>query len=209
MARRNDKGFTLIELLVVIAIMGIIAVPLGNVVIGYLHNADATTARLSESHDAQIAAAYFAQDVSSVGVHDFTDTTYPLEQSIEQDAPPTSGLFPCGSATLPNAVVRMAWDDFSSGAAADPTEMRVAYVVESSSGNTELHRITCAGSATPTSDTVMAHYVVSASVACSSTCTGSGASLPQMVTLTLTIHAPGNNASGNYVVALNGQRRQT
>jgi prepilin-type N-terminal cleavage/methylation domain-containing protein len=209
MFRRDDRGFTLIELLVAIVIIGIIAAPLGNVMIGYLRNTDATTARLSESHDAQIAAAYFAQDVASVGVHDRTDTAYALQQSIEQNASPASGLYPCGGSTLPNAVVRMAWDDFINGAAADPMQMRVAYVLETSAGKTELHRITCADNANIKSDTVLAHNVVSASAACSSTCSGTGASVPQTVTLTLTIRAAKSNAVTDYAVDLTGQRRQT
>ena len=117
--RQDERGFTLVELLVAIVIIGIIAVPLGNVVISYLHNTDATTARLSESHDAQISAAYFAADVASVGVRSTTYSSdpsapYPLTQSIEQNAPATSGLFPCGTAATPNAVIRFGWDDYSS-----------------------------------------------------------------------------------------------
>jgi type II secretory pathway pseudopilin PulG len=46
----DDDGFTLIDLLlvivIVIVIVGIISVPLANVVLGYLRGTDATTARL-------------------------------------------------------------------------------------------------------------------------------------------------------------------
>lgn len=99
MLRQDERGFTLVELLVAIVILGIIAVPLGNVIIGYLRNTDATTARLSESHDAQVSAAYFSADVASVGVRSTTYSAdpaapYPLTQSIEQNAPAAGGLFP-------------------------------------------------------------------------------------------------------------------
>ena len=84
-ARRGpaaDDGFTLVELIIVILIIGVITVPLGNIVLGYLRNADETTARMLESHDAQIASAYWAQDVASIGVRSPTSPN-PLTQSVE------------------------------------------------------------------------------------------------------------------------------
>jgi len=211
----GDAGFTLVELLMCIVILGIIAVPLGEVVIGYLKNAGATTARMSESHDAQLAAAYFAQDVQAVGVRDYTITTspfFPLKQSVETGAAPTSGLFPCGGGALPNAAVRLAWDDFPSGAAAPATQARVAYVVEN---GTELHRVFCANSSTVTSDVRIASDLVSAAVACrdasgaTTDCTGSGSAVPATVSLNLTIHDPQSPAGSTYTVTLTGQRRQS
>lgn len=207
---RDDRGFTLIELLIAIVILGIIAVPLSNVLIGFLHNTDATSARFAESHDAQISAAYFAGDVASLGVRDWSGavTPPPLTQSVELDAAATGGLFPCGTASTPDAVLRLAWDDFSSGPAAASTQTRVAYVIQTVAGETQLHRLTCAGSATVSSDLVLAHELVSATAACSSSCTAGGANLPQTISLTLTMHDP-RSTSANYVVVLNGQRRQT
>jgi prepilin-type N-terminal cleavage/methylation domain-containing protein len=211
--RDDESGFTLVELLMSIVILGIIAVPLGEVIIGYLKNADATVARMSESHDAQIAAAYFAQDVQAVGVRDYTVTTsgfFPLAQSVWTDVAPTAGPFPCGAAGLPNAVVRLAWDDFPSGAASPADQVRAAYVVEN---GTELHRLVCKGSAVPVSDVVVAHHLISVpTVACTGTtadCNGSGTAVPATVTLTLTIHDPQAPPGTQYTVDLTGQRRQS
>jgi prepilin-type N-terminal cleavage/methylation domain-containing protein len=216
MLRRDDRGFTLVELLVTIVILGIIAVPLGNVLIGYLHNADATTARLVESHDAQISAAYFHADVASVGVRSTTYSSdpsapYALTQSIEENAPATSGLFPCGTAATPNAVIRLGWDDYTSGAAGAPTRMRVAYVAQSeATGTQQLHRLVCAGSAAITTDTVLAHDLVSVSASCTpSPCaTGSAAVTPLTVDLSMIIH-DAQATDANYQIQLTGQRRQS
>lgn len=216
---RDERGFTLIELLVAVVIIGIITVPLANVVIGYLRNADATTGRLSESHNAQISAAYFAADVASLGVRSTTYSSdpsapYPLTQSIEQNAAATGGLFPCGSAATPNAVIRFGWDDYPNAAAAAPTRMRVAYVVEpDATGQLQLHRLVCAGSASVTTDTVLAHDVVAGSVSSSCTpspCSGSGAATPLVVNLVLAVHDPASGAATpDYQIALTGQRRQS
>jgi prepilin-type N-terminal cleavage/methylation domain-containing protein len=215
MLARDDRGFTLVELLVAIVIMAIIAVPLGNVIISYLHNTDATTGRLSESHDAQISAAYFHADVASVGVRSTTYSSdpsapYPMLQSIEANAPATSGLFPCGTATTPNAVIRFGWDDYTDAASSAPTRMRVAYVsIPGAAGQPQLHRLVCAGTAAITADTVLAHNLVSVSASCTpSPCTGSGAAVPLIVNLALTIH-DSQATDTNYQVELTGQRRQS
>jgi prepilin-type N-terminal cleavage/methylation domain-containing protein len=215
MLRQDERGFTLVELLVAIVIIGIIAVPLGNVIIGYLHNTDATTARLSESHDAQLSAAYFAADVASLGVRSTTYSSdpsapYPLTQSIEENAPATSGLFPCGTAATPNAVIRFGWDDYTSAAAATVIQRRVAYVSETDAGGqAQLHRLVCDGSATVAADTVLAHNLVSVSASCTpSPCSGSGADVPVAVKLALTIHDQ-QATDATYQVDLTGQRRQS
>jgi len=208
---RREAGFTLIELLISVSILGVIAVPLGNVVIGFLRNSNATTGRLAESHDAQISAAYFAQDVSSLGARDWTDTVTPYGylQSVELAAPATGGLYPCGTASLPNAVIRPAWDDYPNGPNAAPVQTRAAYLVETVSGQQQLHRITCAGSATPVADVVLAHDLVSASATCATSCAGTGAALPRRITLTLTIADPASGAGSSYSVTLTGDRRQS
>lgn len=218
---REDAGFTLIELLISIVILGVIAAPLANIVISYFKTTDVTMGRLTESHDAQIGAAYFGQDVQAVGVRDYADTTtafFALRQSIETAVPATGGTYPCGAAGTPDAVVRLAWDDFGSGTSPSVTQTRVAYVVEGH----ELHRVRCDASAAVTSDVVLAHDLADpapgvqpAVVTCASqsgaatACTGSGTAVPASVSLVLTIHDPRSPAGTTYAVTLTGQRRQT
>jgi len=197
-----DDGFTLVELILAIVIIGIITVPLGDVVIGFLRNTDATTARLLESHDVQIASAYWAQDVASVGTRTST-SPYPLTQSVETGVAYGASLYPCGAAgTTP--IVTLAWDDFTGPGAA--TLVRVAYLVQAS----ELHRIRCNGSAAVVSDIILAHGLdpsTPPAIACSTACTAAPA-VPKTVTLTLTVKDPGNPGAA-YVVPLTGQRRQS
>jgi prepilin-type N-terminal cleavage/methylation domain-containing protein len=209
--RHAEAGFTLTELLVSVTILGVIAFPLGNVMIGFLHNSNATIGRLAESHDAQISAAYFAQDVASLGARNWSDTVTPYAylQSVELNAPASGGLYPCGAASLPNAVIRLAWDDYPNGASAAPVQTRAAYVIETVGSQQQLHRITCAGNATVVSDAVLAHDLVSATAACATNCTGTGSALPRRITLTLTIADPESGSGNPYTVTLTGDRRQT
>ena len=205
---RDERGFTLTELLITLVILGAIAVPLGNALIGFIRHTDDTTRRLSESHDIQIAAAYFAQDVQSVGARDWSAFPYPLRQSIEANAPAAGGLYPCGAPGLPAAVVRLAWDDPQS-ASATPPVVRVSYVVVTAGVERQLRRVVCSGSAIPVSDLVLAHNVdvVDPVLSCSSPC-ASAPAVPSSVTLTLSIRNP--NSMGSAVsVDLTGQRRQT
>lgn len=205
----DERGLTLVELLVVIAILGIIIVPLGNAMITYFKSSTESTNLLSESHDAQIAAAYFAQDVQSVGVRDWTATAFPTKQSIEQNVDPTSGLYPCGSASLQTAMIRMAWNDPDS-AATDAKVVVVSYVLVGQ----QLHRVQCldtpsGGSFTSVtrSDAVIAHNVdAQPTVTCSTSCTS--ATVPQTVTLVLHLQTAGSN-DPEFVVTLTGQRRQS
>ena len=215
--RADDAGFTLVELLLSIVILGIIAAPLANTVLTYFKTTDVTMARMSESHDAQIAAAYFAQDVQAVGVRDYSDTTsafFPLLQSVETAVGATAGTYPCGPSGTPDAVVRLAWDDFGSGASPVVTRTRVAYVVEGD----ELHRVRCDGPTGVISDVVIAHDLVASTppvVSCATqagaatSCTGSGTGVPASVSLALRIHDPKSPAGSTYTVTVTGQRRQT
>jgi hypothetical protein len=82
-------------------------------------------------------------------------------------------------------------------------------VVETVSGQQQLHRITCAGNATPVTDVVLAHDVVSASATCATSCTGAGTALPSRISLALTIADPGSGPGSSYPVTLTGDRRQT
>src|SRR5437773_2680150 len=102
--RHDERGVTLPEVLVAVAILAIIIIPLGDAMIGFVSNTDATTRRMIESHDVQIATAYFAQDIQNLGVRDWSSPspTLALRQSINNSS------YPCGTGT---SVIRLAWDD--------------------------------------------------------------------------------------------------
>ncbi len=195
--RRDDRGFTLIEVLLAVVITGIITVPLANVVVSYFRNTDETTARLSESHDVQIASTYWGEDVAGVGVR---NTSYDLVQSVAVGgSAPGSWGYECGSG---DAVVRLAWNEYPASGA--PTLVQVAYLIQRvDSQPTELRRVRCDGSATPVSDTVIVHNLdptQSPAVACTTTaCTD----------LTLHIKDPKDRSSTGYQVTLTGQGRQS
>jgi prepilin-type N-terminal cleavage/methylation domain-containing protein len=78
--KSDESGFTLVELLVAMAILGIIIPAIGAALISIIHNTNATNQRFAESHDAQITAAYFANDVQSVAV---TGTVTPGSASYD------------------------------------------------------------------------------------------------------------------------------
>jgi prepilin-type N-terminal cleavage/methylation domain-containing protein len=202
----TDDGFTLVELILAVLIIGVITVPLGNIVVGYLRNTDETTARLLESHDVQIASAYWAQDVAGIGVRS-TVSPYALTQSVETAVPYASSLYPCGTAgTTP--IVTLAGDD--SSAPGTTTLVRVAYVVQTPSGQSELHRLRCSGSAAVVSDVTVAHGLDPATpptVACSTAC-NAAPDVPKIVTLNLTLKDP-KNRDAAYAVVLTGARRQS
>jgi prepilin-type N-terminal cleavage/methylation domain-containing protein len=202
---RGDGGFTLIELLIVILILGVISLPIANVVIAYFSNATQTTLRLNESHDAQIVNTYWQRDVSSIGIRgtfDSAQNTFPLQQSVNV-------AFPC---SLPlgvsSPIVVLAWDRFDSAGA--PTMVSVAYATRAS--GTALVRLHCTASTLDSVATISHNLHAVPQVTCSgpggSSCVASGASVPTTVTLSLNILDPADKGSA-YAVSLSGQRRQT
>jgi prepilin-type N-terminal cleavage/methylation domain-containing protein len=210
---RDDRGFTLIEMLIAVTLLGIIIVPLSMAMIVFFKNSSATTDRMAESHDVQIASAYFAQDVQSVGARDWTSPTLATMQSI--DVTPFTGSFACG--TGGTELIRFRWDNPSVTPGVAPTDIRVTYVAQGGTGGTErqLHRRTCVG-ATLSSDVLLVHNLDTIDltypqVACANTagvaqsCGTNPA--PAKVTLTLKIRAPRN--ADALTMALVGQRRQT
>jgi prepilin-type N-terminal cleavage/methylation domain-containing protein len=207
LSRRSDAGFTVVELLVVIVILGVIAVPIANVVIGAIRNTDTTSARLAVSHDAQQSAAFFAQDVAAVGLRDYSgqiaNGAVPYSPSIQLGAAYNAGGQVCGTAATPVSLVRLLSDDWDT---TTPAATRRTAIVAYYLAGTELHRLRCLDSATPVSDAVVAHNVQpgTPAVTCSSTCTG--AAVPLWVKLTFT--AVARNADP-YPITLFGQRRQT
>ena len=199
--RSDDRGVTLTEVLVAVTILTIIIVPLADALIGFVRNTDATTRRMNESHDMQLASTYFARDVQNLGVRDWSSPTLTLRQSIN------SASYSCvGPGT---SVVSLAWDDPSS-VAGPPTVIRVTYLVRDVGGEHQFRRLLCRGSATVESDVVVVHNLVGTPdppVCMPSPCTGAGAAVPQRVTLTVTIRDPANSTPTT--VMLTGQRGQS
>jgi prepilin-type N-terminal cleavage/methylation domain-containing protein len=205
--RRGEDGFTLVELLVAVVILGIIMVPLATVMIGFLRNTDAVTARLGESHDQQTAAAYWQQDVSSIGLrsstYDIANHTFPLLQSVNTS-------FGCAVPAGTTPVVVLAWNSYDSAGSA--TSISFAYLRDAT--RTQLLRLHCTGSTVDSSAT-LAHELdaaVAPTVACTGTggtaCTGSGSNVPATVSLSFSVRDTSGKGQP-YSVTLNGQRRQT
>jgi prepilin-type N-terminal cleavage/methylation domain-containing protein len=208
---RADAGFTLVELLVVIAILGVITVPIGNVVLGLMRNTDDTSHRLTESHDVQITAAYWSADVGELGTRNTLDPLNPtLRQSVEKGVPYNGPLYPCGPSGTPSAAVRFASDDVAFASGGSTTRLVVtAYVAVSSGSRFELRRLRCVNNVLQ-SNIVVAHNLLTApTVLCDggNDCSGSGAATPRTVTLALKIQDPGS-AGPSYDATLSGQRRQ-
>ncbi len=199
--RQADGGFTLIELVITIVIMGIITLPLGNFALAYFKNVADTQSRLSDSHDIQIAAAYFSQDVANIGVRpSMTSTSF--QQSVWVGTAPA----PCAAA-LGNAALLLKWGD--------PLDYTVihsaAYVVESGT----LHRVYCAsGTSAPIDVTVVHNLQAVNTPQCTATGGAStacdGATPPATISLPLVISSgPGDRAAPSGPVNLTGQRRQS
>jgi prepilin-type N-terminal cleavage/methylation domain-containing protein len=210
---KRDDGFTLVELLVTVVIIGLIAFPLSNVVIDFFMNNATSTGRLSTSHDEQIATAYFSQDVANLGIRD--QSTGISSQSLWR-AP-----FPAGScgAGVGTPVVLLAGADVSFDTSTNTeksTIISAAYVTEVISGETQLHRLYCTGTAVNSvalkSDVVIAHNVSTPapSVSCSGTgCPTAGPTLPTSVSLTLNLKSKlSGDRNATFQVTLSGQRRQ-
>ena len=89
--RSDDRGLTLPELLVALAILAIIIIPLSDALIGFVRNTDATTRRMNESHDIQLASTYFARDIQKLGVRDWSSPTLALLRSIDNTSYPCTG----------------------------------------------------------------------------------------------------------------------
>lgn len=216
-ARRDDRGVTLTEVLVAITLLGVIIVPMSGAVLGFLRNTNETNQRMSESHDAQIAAAYFAQDAQSVGVHDWAVIPYVAKASVETNVAAGGGLYPCGPtgpAGTPTALVRFAWDDPTT-ATGTPRTVRVSYVVRTVGTERQLRRVVCTQTTATTvdSETVLVHNlnttdpVVTCADATGTVPACATVPVPQTVTMQLSIRA--GSTGDPLTVTLVGQRRQT
>jgi prepilin-type N-terminal cleavage/methylation domain-containing protein len=205
--RESEGGFTLIELLVTVVIMGIITVPLGNFMLEYLANATDTQDRISDSHDMQIATAYFSQDVGNTGMH-ATAAPYAYVASAWK---PTSSTLPspyCGQGAG-SLVLLLKWDAWTvatAGGASTGTNdpASVAYVNEAG----VLHRIYCATGTAASADVTLVHNLSAASVNCGASANCDSPTPPAVIKLTLTIAGTGDRAAPD-PVTITGQRRQS
>jgi prepilin-type N-terminal cleavage/methylation domain-containing protein len=212
---RDDRGLTLPELLISITILGIIIGPLTGAFIVYVRNADSTVARMSESHDVQIANAYFAQDVQSAGV-----------RASASPFAPTASIFTTwtvsaacdgrrvinGTPVPTTPITRFEWDDPLSPA----VRVQVSYVVaDDPGGDRNFRRIVCKGSPLSLSaEIVVAHNLdknrtalQAAQVVCAPNPVCNVTPVPQSVALTLWIRHPSSATA--FSVTLTGQRRQS
>ena len=194
-----DGGYTLIELLSTVIILGIIVLPLGNFMLAYLQNSTDTRDRIADSHDIQIATAYFSEDVANMGVRDSSGN---LQASAWTSA--TSPYCGSGAGSL---VLLLSWSAVNTttvGGVTTETTPKVssaAYVNESGA----LHRVYCDSGNSTVSDTTMAHNFAGATVVCDTTC--SGVTPPATVTLNLSIASTGDRTAPD-PVPLIGHRRK-
>jgi prepilin-type N-terminal cleavage/methylation domain-containing protein len=199
--KSDDRGLTLPEVMIAITILAIIVAPLTEALIGFVRNTDATTRRMNQSHDIQLATTYFGRDIQNLGVRDWSSPTLALQQSVNNPS------YPCtGPGT---AVLSLAWDDPTT-ASGSPTVIRVTYLVRDVGAEHQLRRLLCRGSATVASDIVVAHNLVGTPgppVCQPSPCTGAGNAVPQRVTLTVTVGDPLDPSPTT--VTLTGQRGQS
>jgi type II secretory pathway component PulJ len=193
------------ELLIAIVILSVIIGPLVGALTVYMRNNEQTVARMSESHDIQLASFYFSRDIQSLGVRDLT--TLQLVRSVNNTAHACDGPG--------DSIVLLAWDD------PDPSTgnhiVSVNYLVrEDAGGEQQLRRLECRDSVLQ-SDLVVVHNLdhgsrpsVSCIPAVSPPCVGGGGAgdVPRQVTLTLRVLSPDSD-SDPVSVDLTGQRRQS
>ena len=209
--RSRDAGFTLPELLITMTILGVITIPLAQVVMSYFFNAEKIRARQTESKDQQLASQFWSRDVSSVGLR---DAAFGLSSGINTGSP--CGTTPAGGA----AEISFRWTAFTfiaPSTAATPDTASVTYysIPPTATAGGRLVRISCI-SGTPKATTIAntlrtdaAHPIQcstdgSTFVACPDL-SGTGAN---GVFLKFYV-ADASNKGQPYWTTISGQRRQT
>lgn len=221
----RDDGFTLIELVMTIAIVAMIVTALAGVIIVYLRTATSAQTRMNESHDVQLAAAYFQQDFNSVGVHGFVagaagtgqSGPFPTQQSVWTTAEPAG--VPASCSGLAGAVVGFVWNDYSTatvdsttGAWSGWTTDAVVYTATSAGSNYTLQRTRCVGSATATTITLANSLAAVPSVSCAGVgCNDTSGAVPTALTMTLQVadNSQGPTSTTGYTATLTADRRQS
>lgn len=209
--RYRDDGMTLIELVLCVAIVGIIVVSLTGVVMGYLKASVSASARMTESHDVQFAAAYWQRDVASIGVrsptYDPSDAvhSYALLQSI--------GVTPACPLPSGTTVVTLAWSAYDVATPDTPDTVTVTYLASGHGAGTalryDLQRVRCTGTTVTSTTTVADNLVSVPTISCSTTCTGAGNAVPIEVRMDLVSNDPDGHHAATYTATLAGERRQT
>lgn len=187
-----------------VSMMGIIAAALAGILIQYFKTTVDTQARLTESQDVQLAASYWQRDVASIGVriYDAGTKTFPLQQSV--------GTTPACSLPGGTVAATLAWTEFTSLDSTDNGRVvTVSYVAVADGAGFDLERVRCTG-ATVDSTTQVAHSLTAVpNLTCNVSCTGTGANVPTLVNLGLTVRDPDGNGTTNYTATLTGERRQS
>lgn len=207
--KRDDRGVTLMEVLVAIVILAIIAGPLATGLYVFFANSDETTRRMSDSHDAQMLTNYFAQDVQSLGLRDWTAAGFPFKRSVETNQNWNAGTLRCGGSDFPKAAIRLAWDVLTPEGI--PTSrVIVAYALKDTGTEKQLHRLVCVDDDTPDSDAVVVHNLNGAPSLpnCSPGACSAAPGIPQRITWDVQIKSP-KSTSPVLTVTVSGQRRQT
>jgi prepilin-type N-terminal cleavage/methylation domain-containing protein len=194
--RRDDRGVTLPEVLIAVTILAIIIIPLADALITFVRNTDATTRRLGESHDIQIANTYFDRDIQNLGTRNWGSAALTLQPSID-----LSTANPCGTEPV---VFSLTYDD-PTATSGVPTVVHVAYLVRDVNGEHQLRRLQCQTSIVEVDDVVV--HNLAPGTPDKPSCIPSPCSIPQWVTFTLTIQNPASTTPTT--VTLTGQRGQT
>jgi prepilin-type N-terminal cleavage/methylation domain-containing protein len=200
----GESGFTLMELVIAVVIMGVITLPLANFVLQYFDNYPKTLTVVSDSHDMQMAAAYFSADVANTGVRDTAATNVP-QRSVWVSGSALPAAY-CGQDVGGSVVLLLSWDTATNSGAGPQQRDSVGYVARSGT----LIREFCPASGPSTRTTVVHSFVYpdpgnSSPVTCSSTCDA----VTPPATISLRIGIKGDTDTTVSYVTLTGQRRQT